>query len=413
MSKTKDHPICQLCGQCLDVCPVFLATGKEELSPRAKQHMLRALREQPGTLDTAPARQLADRCLSCGRCAKACPRNLSVPEVLAALRAEHPNWQQWVWQRWIEHGRLLWPALAQVARLVPAALPPEGLQHMLRSAQSMLDAPANAPWLAASHAHKPGQGQRVLLFAGCTARRIRPRWLHTALTLLQGLGYAPDSPEAFSCCGATLEHAGIPAGAAEARARNMAVWRTAGKPLLVTFCATCHHGLASYPDDDGLGWEQGEQAQWRNALRPLSSLFTSEMFTVTDAAPARIAYHQPCHWQGKDPDLAFLRTALGARLVPPSGRKCCGMGGVLQLADAALSQTVATDCWEALWPTAQRTPAPVAASATGQDVPAGTAVPAATPTVTALTGCSGCTLQLAATAPAGASVRHWLDVVQA
>jgi len=28
-----------------------------------------------------------------------------------------------------------------------------------------------------------------------------------------------------------------------------------------------------------------------------------------------------------------------------------------------------------------------------------------------ITGCSGCTLQLASAAPSGVTVRHWLDVV--
>ena len=29
------RPECILCGRCLSVCPLFAATGREELSPRA------------------------------------------------------------------------------------------------------------------------------------------------------------------------------------------------------------------------------------------------------------------------------------------------------------------------------------------------------------------------------------------
>ena len=63
---------------------------------------------------------------------------------------------------------------------------------------------------------------------------------------------------------------------------------------------------------------------------------------------------------------------------------CCGFGGVLQIMNPELSRDLATKCWDGLDARAE-----------------------------VLTGCSGCTLQLASHAPEGTSVRHWLDVVDA
>lgn len=436
---------CLLCGQCTAVCPAFLTTGQEELSPRAKHLVFAALRDEPGRLGLKPARELADRCLSCGRCAAICPQGLSVPQALAALRAKHPNWQQWLWKQWIEHGRLLWPALAQMTRVVPGAVVPEGVQHMLRSAAAMLPPPPPAPWIVAEPVTQEttqgatrGEAARppAMLFAGCTARRIRPRWKDTARALLRWLGHpapAQGDEESFTCCGSTLEHAGIPDAAAAARARNLDAWRAAGRPLLVTFCATCHHGLSEYPGHTDLDWQDGEREAWTAALRPLSTLWGDAAFRVTTDAPAQpeadapapVRYHQPCHRKGTDPDAVWLRALLGSRMRPPGGVNCCGMGGVLQLAAPDLSRTVANACWSALLPErvaasiAAASPASVPASASGaasapvSATSTATAPPGApqAPDITVLTGCSGCTLQLAATAPSNVRVLHWLDVV--
>ena len=438
---------CLLCGQCTAACPAFLTTGQEELSPRAKHLVFAALRDEPGRLGLKPARELADRCLSCGRCATICPQGLSVPHALAALRARHPNWQQWLWKQWIEHGRLLWPALAQMTRVVPGAVVPEGVQHMLRSAAAMLPPPPPAPWIVADRATSDslrdgdgpdgmrnhtadsatrGEAARApaMLFSGCTARRIRPRWKDTARALLRWLGHpapAQGNEGAFTCCGSTLEHAGIPDAAATARARNLDAWRAAGRPLLVTFCATCHHGLSEYPDHADLDWQDDERKAWTEALRPLSTLWGDAAFRVTaDApahpaadAPAPVRYHQPCHRKGTDPDAVWLRSLLGDRMRAPGGVNCCGMGGVLQLAAPDLSRTVASSCWNALLPERAAASVPAATSTPASAPDAAVATPDApqAPDITVLTGCSGCTLQLAATAPSGVRVLHWLDVV--
>lgn len=394
------HKKCLLCGQCLAACPVFLATGREELSPKAKQHTLRTLAAEPQNLALAPVRTLADLCLSCGRCAKACPSGLSVPAALGLLRAEHPLWHQWLWERWVLHGRILWPVMARLAPLVPSGMPPETMRNLVRSAATMLAGPREPAWIKAEN-FGTGAGRRpAMLFAGCTAQRIRPRWRTTARAILERLGYTLVDDTALTCCGATLEHAGIPKRAAEARLRNVTAWRKAGRPPLVTICASCHHGLSAYADDHDLGWGHGEQTLWREALVPLSSMWGETRFTLTDAMPDVLRYHQPCHWNGHDPDLAWLKRITGERLHTPGGVTCCGMGGVLQLASPELSATIASGCWQRLLPEEDNCGCPEIGTE-----------PAHAGGASVVTGCSGCALQLASTAPHGASVRHWLDII--
>jgi glycolate oxidase iron-sulfur subunit len=212
-----------------------------------------------------------------------------------------------------------------------------------------------------------------------------------ARALLDSLGFEPPAelagarePE-WSCCGCTLGHAGLKDVQRSMQQANVDAWRAAGRPLVASFCATCRCGLRSYADAPGLGWGEGEAEQWRAAQVPLSSLLQGTTFAVDDAAaPPALYYHTPCHGAGGGHDLEFLRRVAGERLRKWTTDDCCGMGGVMQLGSPALSQRVGDDLWRRLDPE-----------------PGGQLV----------TGCSGCVLQLTATAPEGVSVAHWLDLL--
>ena len=380
---------CTQCGNCLEVCPVCRLTEHEELSPKAKHIQLEALAENSAAGSELNPRRLmllAQRCASCGRCAVTCPRKLSVPESLAHARAEQPGWQQWVWERWILSGKLLWPASAALAKLIPAIGGEGFIQDSLASAKAMATPPETPPWFALTPAAPtPGNGQNLALFAGCGASRVRPAWVDKSAALLGRLGYSLAENPAFTCCGATLHHAGILDAAAKAQQHNVAVWRSLGRPGLVVFCASCHHGLAGYANVPGL-MDKEEAEQWIKAITPLSRLLAPDFFTATADAPARAAYHSPCHWDGKDPDLPLLRALLPG--LKKGTSLCCGLGGVLKLGNPELSTQLARACWA------------------GFDFDSSGKQP-----IAALTGCSGCVLQLSGAAPKDGVVRHWLDVI--
>ncbi len=398
--------MCILCGRCLDVCPVFLASGKEELSPKAKHTLLQAL--QTDILpDSLAARQLADLCVSCGRCARICRQGLSVPRALSTLRARHPSWAGFLWQRWITHGAFLWPSLASLARMAPDTLPiPDLLRRMLHAGMTMRQVPAE-PWFQITKNNTP-QKKTALIFAGCTATYIRPHWRTKAEKLLHMLGYASPAKPSFICCGQTLEHAGLCQTAHEARQRNVQQWRKAGKPMLITTCASCTYGLQSYAQDKALWHHTDSIAQWLDSLVPLCDLLIGCDVRPLPHAPLALHYHQPCHAPvAVDPDKTLL-TRLAAALPPTSAdtthpkrmftstRNCCGMGGSMQIIAPQLCQEVNTACWKAL----DKLTAP-----TSQEC-------SSTNSQSIVTGCSACTLQLAHTAPSSTEVYHWLDIIQ-
>ncbi|MGE4296738.1 MAG: (Fe-S)-binding protein [Desulfovibrionaceae bacterium] len=380
---------CILCGRCLDVCPLFRATGREELSPKAKHYLNKFLDTRPGELDTKPAASLASLCLACGRCEKECPQGLSGPAVVASLRGKHAAWESWLWKTWIERGGVLWPALGALARFAPDGLAGERFAPMLKLLKAMTRRKTE-PWLAVTRYDvipSCANGPQAALFPGCTAQHAQPAWLGTARALLAGVGYAVLPEPDWACCGLTLAHAGLPDSHALMMRRNIDLWRKAGRPQLAVFCATCLHGLTAYADPANAhvtAWEPGEAQAWLAALAPLSGLLRGTQFTPTPSAPDRVLYHRPCHGANTTADLDLLRAILGDRLVRTSTDACCGMGGVMQLGAPELSRQVAAACWDFF---------------------------DAQPGDHLLTGCSGCVIQLRATAPQGVTVSHWLDCI--
>ena len=370
-TSTASHPesaACVLCGKCLEACPLLAATGREELSPRAK-----AVLAERGPVPAAEA--LARICLGCGRCKEACPQDADIPALVAQLRAAHPDFRRWLWKASLAKGGALQPLAAAAARLAPEDFLRQHLGSLLKAVKSLAK-PGCAPFLKIESLPRDRRGQRAALFAGCAGTRLAPRWADAANGLLDRLGLARVEP-GFQCCGSPLGTAGLLPERDAARAANVAAWRAAGRPLLAVFCSSCRAGLAAYPLE---AFENAtEQAAWTAALTPLSTLLQGARFVLT-REPGGLAWHSACHATAPDPDLDLLRSVPGLALEVPEAR-CCGFGGVLQLAAPNLAASVAARRWENLG-------------------------------ATALTGCTACAMQLAATAPEGASAAHWLDALE-
>jgi len=369
---------CILCGKCLEVCPLLRATGREELGPRAKADLYALLGGDEILLSGEDAAKLAGLCLGCHRCKAVCSQGVDVPGLVAALRAAHPDFKGWLWKTWLTHARELWSTTSLAAKLIPKKFQPEKLGPFLRMLAGLKGGPGLAPFLSVDKFPDTCRGEKMLLFAGCTANYVQGRWLLIALRLLDGLGIE-TLPGKFECCGGGLSSAGFDAEARTMARKNIEVWRKAGRPRMVLFCASCLSSLDGYED-----YFEGpdELAQWRKSLVSLSSLLRGATFVVSENASGKVGYHRPCHVDKADSDYMFLHNALGNRLAVATSRECCGFGGVMRLGASALADAVNSKCWERL----------------------------GTPDMV-LTGCSACAAQLAATAPNETQVGHWLEII--
>jgi len=376
---------CVLCGRCLEVCPLYNATGREELSPKAKFYLAQAMAGKAPELSEKAALELAGKCLSCGKCEKACPFGLCVPEMLSNLRAAHPGIESKLWKTWVERAGVLWPLMTTLSRFSPRFALQGKYGGLLHSLKGMDSRSRLEPWLKPVRFEACGQGRKALLFPGCVATHTRTDWSATAARLLKGMGFDTLPQPEFACCGCTVGHAGLKDAQREMQLANIAAWRDAGRPLLLSFCATCRCGLRGYAGCD-LGWQPGEQDQWLAGLASFARLVGTVTFALGENAPPRVHYHTPCHGAGGGQDQDMLAGILGERLSARTHKSlCCGFGGALKLSAPALSDQVARRCIDFYGPNP------------GEQI---------------LTGCSGCVIQLKANAPQGVGVGHWLEIIE-
>lgn len=371
---------CILCGKCLEVCPLINATNREELGPRAKADLAALLSADEGLLRGEDVARLAGLCLGCHRCRAACSRGVDVPGLVAALRGAHPDFRQWLWKTWLTNAKGLWATSSTAAKLIPESFRPEKFGPFLKMLAGLKGGPGLAPFLTPDTFPETFQGEKVLLFAGCTATHVQGRWLMTALRLLDGLG-VEVLPGDFTCCGGGLRGAGCAEEAEHMARRNLDVWRAAGRPRVVTFCASCLSSLGNYADFPNAA----EQDQWRASLTPLSFLAKNIRFMVSANLPKHMGYHRPCHVDDADSDFRFLQSVLaghGGSSLVTTAAECCGFGGVMRLGAPELTDRVNRKCWDRL---------------AGTDL--------------VVTGCSACAAQLSATAPEGVAVGHWLEII--
>lgn len=374
---------CVLCGKCLEVCPLFAATGREELSPKAKFFLARTIEGQDAEISEKVAVELAAKCLGCGKCEKACPFGLCAPELVSDLKAAHQGLEAKLWRTWVEKAGVLWPMMATLSRLVPR-LNTGGYAGLLSGLKAMDPGARLTPWLRPVAFDACGTGRKAVVFPGCVASHVQAHWTASAERILTGLGFTVLPRPDFACCGCTLGHAGLKDAQLSMQLQNVQAWRDAGRPELMSFCATCRCGLRGYASRD-LGWHPGEQDLWLKGLVPFALLAAQARYEILPGAPERVHYHTPCHGAGGGHDAEFLRTAAGGRFQARTHKNlCCGFGGALKLSAPELSDAVAKRCLDFYGPKP------------GEQI---------------LTGCSGCVIQLRANAPAGVSVGHWLEII--
>ncbi len=362
---------CLLCGLCLEVCPIFRATDREDLSPRGKGFLLAHYHEfNFGVKSTI---ELAELCAGCKRCLKICPQKINLPLEIARLKSIHPDWKSWIWSRIIKSRTGLLPVIKGARAFIPGSIPV--LKH------SLLDKPPVTALLKVGQVEQTKE-KKAVIFPGCVSKLFRPKLEKKALQLLNRLGYEALPTPDWQCCGYPLGSAGLFAQEKKEIEKNLELWEAMDRPLVFVFCATCVDGLKnSFSGFD----DRGSCEPFSQSIRTLIEELSELEFTPENLLESRsIVWHEPCHGL---PDSGNIFQAITRNLgheLTILNKKCCGMGGSFAIQNPALSSVIAEDFWQ---------------SAPGNNI-------------LVLSDCNGCILQLDATKPDNAIVAHWLEVVR-
>lgn len=344
---------CSKCGKCRSVCPVFLATNDEVMSPRGRISLIEALLEgdlsiSEGYVDTIRA------CIKCSRCSNVCPVSIKMEQVTQTARemlAEQngiPDAAREVF------GTLLLEPEAFHSALTDAADSQTGSGTPVWQLPLFFHDHARVPELAAEPAlHKypeyiksGGQG-RVVLFLGCSMNYVNTDIVDSTIEALGRAKIDIFLPKDQVCCGAPAMLYGDTESARELAKRNLTALKADEFDAIITLCPAC--GVTLAREYEGiLGHDVDDFAGKVYDISQFIDKFTDYETRPTDMT---VTYHDPCYLrlgQGVEAEPRNL-LAKSARFVEmENAGKCCGLGGSLGLFQPELSTQMAQAKIEAI-----------------------------------------------------------------
>ncbi len=351
---------CSRCGYCEQVCPTYVATGRESFSPRGRNQLVRLMLE--GRLeDPASAEEALSTCLLCGACQTVCPAHVPTPDiVLEGRRAlERPAArlvdavQRLMRERPALFRTLLgwgfrmkrWGLAGLAAR--SGVLKLLGLGALGEMALNVDDAPERT--LDEALAGRPELGPAAdaawAYFAPCGPRWLMPRVGEATVSVLGAL-HGRGAPLANTCCGLLSFNYGSLDEARESARAVIERAEAAGLPSaapVVGDCSSCVTFLKSYPQLflEDPAWKHRAEAfaaRVKDAVEMLPAGSVPEDARVKD-----LVVHDACrlrNGQGcADAPRPALKAVAGGTLKSlAKPEHCCGGAGAFAFVHPELSE---------------------------------------------------------------------------
>ncbi len=338
---------CIHCGLCLASCPTYVETGNENLSPRGRIYLMRAM--DKGLIPTTENSAIAiDSCLGCRACEAVCPSGVRYGELLEETREHlnrsvHRGWKESLLTKVFIEGILAHPERMEIA-LTPARwIKQTGLDRFLpaslREPLSFIDKkrPAQESLPSVSRTTRATQRGKVALIVGCVMDVMFRETHRSTIRLLLNGGYDVVIPQAQGCCGALFSHGGNMLEARRCAIKNLAAFEVSDLEAVVINAAGCGSTLKEY------GTLLGQDPKWAQAAmafsaktRDLSELLDPEWIEWKPPQFGKVTYQDACHLAHAQriteaPRNLVKRVAGGAYVEMPESDLCCGSAGSYNL----------------------------------------------------------------------------------
>jgi len=335
---------CHGCGTCREYCPVFVATGEEEATARAKANILRGIisGKTPATIiDDKRFYKIMDYCLNCGQCLTDCPTSVDIPGMTVLAKEKlHQKKPYKINEKILQNGRLVSKMASLTASLTNQIL---GL-GFIRSIMELvvgIDKRRDFPkfkkhTIAISAKEKtitPDE-KKVVLWSGCSAQFNDPAGEHElSIKLLEKLGYDVIIPS-WRCCNiAKISYGNFKDTRKDMDFNIKYLLPYAEKKVPIIFTsASCGYAFIKeytnyFPDNQDLNTIAGASIDIHDFLM---RAFRQGKFTDKfSSLPMRIIYHDPCHLksqQNKYGPADLLKLIPELELVDVDD-SCCGIAG--------------------------------------------------------------------------------------
>jgi glycolate dehydrogenase iron-sulfur subunit len=353
---------CVHCGFCLPVCPTYVLWGQEMDSPRGRIYLMKLAAEGAAQMTPKWVSHF-DTCLGCMACMTACPSGVDYGKLIEATRAQiernfprssaekrHRHFLFETFTRPDRLRRLRAPLLAYQKSGLQALVRGLGLLNLLPKKWQAMEAllPKLGPQEVVPEV-TPAVGprrRRVGLLLGCVQREFFSQVNAATARVLAAEGCEVVAPQAQTCCGALLVHAGEETGAIELAKKTIDVFEQVNVDTIVTNAAGCGSNVKEYGHllrDDP---EYAERARNFSAkCKDISEVLTElEPRIRRNPLKLRVAFHDSCHLQHAqgvcEQPRGLLASIPGIELVEiPESAVCCGSAGIYNLVqpDAAKS----------------------------------------------------------------------------
>ena len=370
MKELKDQlALCNRCGTCQSVCPLFVQTGLEADVARGKLALLDGLLQEMFKNPEGVYDRL-DRCLLCGSCAAACPSGVKVLDIFIKARVILTSYIGLPWTKKIILRKILshprtfdrliqWSSKFQKLFFRPVN---DTLKTSCGRFLPFVFSKRHIVSLAPEpfHCHipslntKPGHsGIKVAIFVGCLIDKIYPNIAQATLDVLSHHGVGVFLPGNQGCCGIPAISAGDATTFNRLVRHNLEQFNGADFDYLITSCATCTSTIKNiwpmmFQDESGEIKALAEKIA--DKTMDISQFLVSKIGlktgnNITSENIKTVTYHDPCHLKkslgvSKEPrDLIKANPRYLLREMPDADT-CCGMGGSFNLQHYDISSDI-------------------------------------------------------------------------
>jgi anaerobic glycerol-3-phosphate dehydrogenase C subunit len=335
---------CHGCGTCREYCPVFVATGEEEATARAKANILRGIisgKTAMSNIDSDHFFTIMDYCLNCGQCLTDCPTSVDIPGMAVVAKEKlHQKRPFKINEIILQNGKI-------VSRIAALTAPFSNWMmrlSLIRTAVEKIagiDKRRDFPLFSRfsiratkNGVYPSGNGKNVVLWSGCSAQYSDPEGEHQqSVQLLQKLGYKVIIPS-WRCCNIAKISYGNISGARSDIDFNIRILLPLAKkkiPIIFTSASCGYAFIKEYdnylPDDEDLQTIATESVDIHDFL--MKAYHKGEFKGKFSSLDSNIVYHEPCHLKSQQNDygpIELLKLIPSLNLIDVED-SCCGIAG--------------------------------------------------------------------------------------
>ena len=348
---------CHGCGTCRTYCPVFLASGDESTTGRAKANILRgfikddlneSLWKDQAVLD------MMDLCLNCGQCLTDCPTGVDIPGMVVAAKTKIRQTIAYTSEeKLLQNGKTLNDLGRLFAPLSNWTVNNTFFRSVLSKTigvhpkRSLPEFKRSSAITDAGQHQVVGPDNQVVLWTGCAANYNDPEGeLFHSQQILEKLGYSIIHPE-WSCCNIAKLSYGNIAGLESDLDANMEIllpYAKQGIPIVFT-AASCGYAFMDeygtfFPDREDVAKVAEVSVDIHQFIgEVLSTGAYDDKFQPLELS---IAYHEPGHLKSQKnsfspKDLLKRIPNIDLREINDS---CCGIAGTYGMKNGKYEQSM-------------------------------------------------------------------------